>query len=783
MTIDDIKIRLRNERRFGSRFPVRIIFVDDFSTYCRLVDNLKGFCDTTINLAEFCRAKDTIPQFDKIKDYIRKNDGNHILLLSVGEYMRLCIQRELDRDRCQFQSFFEMQQPEDSMTRVIVPLFCCHDIFNSVVNGIDERQQHHLFELSTPPSVNRHFDITVFSSLFTGLIKPDADSLSDWLYRWTHILSKNSTCTIITQHRNYVSNYTNPIRISSYDDPFQYLKAILVDASCLDKGWENDEFWSKLTKSLIDLGGINSFRQIVLRTLNMNDFDFSDIATKWKTLDSFKKELVWLWYRINPTDDYYSYACLKAEYASEIPLRIRDEILYKKSACCESWIQQRMSAMYGFAFPSFDDSYFSLLDKMSPEARLQLLTFLTHEERAYSIKVISELLRDGADPDTLRDMIEDNYSTFATYITESINVDREVDEYMSWYRKCKLVNRYSGNYHATVNLDRFDARNKQLQKIYEKEQNYVTFWIDGFGIEYVPIFLHELSKQNVIPESTTITTALLPTNTEYNRQWDITEPNTLKWDRLDSYTHNGRPDDKSYYSCIARQLEVFTEAAKKVNELLDRYECVVVTSDHGSSRLAALAFHDSSVLPITAPQKSHVRSFGRFCEIDDNSVEIVPPPETTLCVTTLHGKTVLVMDSYRHFVASGNVAGGNSDDNDVVGEIHGGNTPEERLVPVIVLKGKRTDIPIKCVPDNESITKKRRLVSAILNFNQPVNTLDVYFGDNQAICTKTDDQKWRITLDGVTTNDIMLLVFANGKRLDSISLKIPTRGIDIRDPF
>ena len=49
----------------------------------------------------------------------------------------------------------------------------------------------------------------------------------------------------------------------------------------------------------------------------------------------------------------------------------------------------------------------------------------------------------------------------------------------------------------------------------------------------------------------------------------------------------------------------------------------------------------------------------------------------------------MVMNNYQHFSTSGNVAGGNTDEHDVVGETHGGNTAEERLVSVIVVKRKQ----------------------------------------------------------------------------------------------
>ncbi len=84
--------------------------------------------------------------------------------------------------------------------------------------------------------------------------------------------------------------------------------------------------------------------------------------------------------------------------------------------------------------------------------------------------------------------------------------------------------------------------------------------------------------------------ALLPTETEYNRKWTTGDE---KWDRLDKLSHNGMPDDKDYFICIARQLEIINEIAEHVEEMLKKANSVILTGDHGSSRLAALLFHDS----------------------------------------------------------------------------------------------------------------------------------------------------------------------------------------------
>ena len=781
MTIAEIKEKLSQERGFGSRFPARIIFTESLESYFLLESQLKGVCDITINVTDFCRAPDTVPQFDRIKAKLNEYSGKQILLLSAGEYLRLCIKRELNAERRQFISFWETQQSEASRTRIIMPMFSCHDIFDRVIGLVDERQKDYVWSLDTAPALES-YTIYVYSRKFMDAIHPDASNLSEWLREWPTILRRHKPCSIVTIQEGNVEASFGTVNIKPINSPFQYLSDYLVDGDLLVENWEKPNFWSHMVACTSVFHDNVPFARIAITELNINDFDFVSIAARWNTLTAFQKELVWLWYRIYPTGDYYSYTCHKASSASDIPARIRDEILLVSNRSA-LWIEQRMTAMKALKFSSFDDAYFALMDKLPlSETKLQLLTYETHEEKTYAIKVISGLLRQGAEPNAVAGMIANDYPALAAYMKECTGCDETVDEYMSWYRKNKLINRYPGEYPASINFERFDARYKLMHQMSSKDC--ASFWIDGFGVEYAPVFLYELRSRGIIPDSVRIATALLPTETEYNHQWNEDDE---KWVRLDACSHHGMPDDKSYYSCIVHQLAVFSKAAEKVQDLLDKHEYVVITGDHGSSRLAALAFHDPSVIPVTAPNKSTIRSFGRFCELDEKSTDLLALPGTRKVKSTIGGKTVLVMNTYQHFSVSGNVAGGNTDDNDVVGETHGGNTVEERLVPVIIVKRKQLLSPLKCKPKSQYVTKRNGHIETTFSFNQPVLTLEVSQGSNKAACTEIEDGKWQVTMDNVTANDkdeIVLSVIANGRLLPHVILKVKTSGIrKNNDPF
>ncbi len=781
MTIAEIKEKLSQEKGFGSRFPARIIFTESLDTYALLESQLKGICDVTINVADFCRAPDTVPQLDQIKAKLNEYTGKQVLLLSVGEYLRLCIKRELNAERRQFLPFWETQQAEASRTRIIMPMFSCRDIFDRVVGPVDERQQDYVWTLDTAPTIES-YTISVYSPKFKEVINPNADNLTGWLHDWQTILKRDTSCSIVTLQESNVETSYGTVSIKPINSPFRYLTDFLVDGDALVEKWESNNFWSQMVIYASKLYDKASFEQIVILVLKVMEFDFVSVAARWNTLDEFQKELVWLWYRVYPTGDYFSYACRKAAAAPDIPARIRDEILLVSTRSA-LWIEQRMAAMKALNFSSFGDAYFELMDKLPlAETKLQLLTYQTHEERTYAVKVISELLRNGAEPDAVADMIANDYPTLAAYMKKNTGYDEAVDEYMAWYRKNKLINRYPGEYPVTMTFDRFDSRFKLMHQMIDKDC--VSFWIDGFGVEYTPLFLHELEKRGIVPASLKIAVALLPTETEYNHQWNKHDPMTVKWDRLDSYSHRGMPDDKSYYSCIVHQLAVFTDAAEKVEELLEKHDYVVITGDHGSSRFAALAFHDTSVVPVTAPNKSRIRNFGRFCELDEKSAGMIPLPETSKVTSNIVRKTCLVMNNYQHFAVSGNVAGGNTDEHDVVGEIHGGNTTEERLVSVIVVKRKQPLTPLTCKSKSQYVTKRNGHVETTLTFTHPVSMLEVAQGSNKAVCTKNSDREWQIALDDVATDDIVLSVIANGKLLPKVTLKVKTQGISKNnDPF
>ncbi len=686
MNIKEIVAKVYNERQTPGRFPARLIFIRNFNDYLTLVGELRSVCDVVIDLAQFTKG-DLLPRFKDLKSEISKHTGKQLLLLSFGEYLRICIQREKDKSTSAFPGIWEQQQAENLTTKYIIPIFGGREVFDSIVPFQDERQQSFIWEAKESPAESE-YSLAVYSPDFADALIVDAENLQEWFENWATLFAdkSRSNFSVRTKLYRYTETTYGGIQINIIDEPFTYVASLVTDGEKLKKADGNNEFWKYVAQYVKQ--GVE-FAETIKFLLNIgHSFDPIGVLARFSELSEAQKNLLLIWYKLYPSDDYYSFAISKASVASEIPVVLRDAI-FELPRLTDAFIQQRTAALRVLDV-SYSEDYFLKLDKIaSPETRLMMLTYRTIAERSYAIKTVSGLLRSGADVDAVTELVRNDYPDLAEYLNPSVDTQNEITQYFNWYRRNKLINRPNTDVPCVIDFDSLDSRNKIMQQNVTYDS--IPFWVDGLGAEWIPVLTNKLRTLSIgVFIKTEVTKALLPTETEYNHKWTHGDK---KWDRLDKLSHNGLPDDKDYFLCIARQLEIMNEVVEHVAELLTKVDRVIITGDHGSSRLAALLFHDAENFAVEPPNNSTVRSFGRFVELkDDTYVSVTPSMERV----KVDGKHFIVMKTYEHFKQSGNAAGGNTDDNAVAGEVHGGMTPEEYLVPVIVVSRKKT-LPPKLV--------------------------------------------------------------------------------------
>lgn len=472
--------------------------------------------------------------------------------------------------------------------------------------------------------------------------------------------------------------------------------------------------------------------------------------------------LVWLWYRINSASDYYSYAIKKAASHEEVVNRLAYSI-FDMSARQSDWIEQRQKAMIVLDFEPGAE-FFGRVDGLPlMESRLALLTCETHSEKAYAIKTVSQWLRKGADISEVSSRLQDKYGLFSQYLMLSSNsYNTSLAGYFLWYRKHKVMNilpEHAEDTMETVSVHSFDSRYSILKQIEHK--NALVLWVDGMGAEWLPL-LEECLKGCSLGTILTakVTQSMLPTETSYNEQWKDMGIDYRKINKLDILAHKGSPDDKDYFSCIAHQINEISNVAKMAQGFLKEYDYVAITADHGTSRLAALAFHG---LPgISAPAGAKVKSYGRYCELDrtPRPNDIVPGT----IPTTNSNMNFLVFSTYEHYAQQGNAAGINDAETASVGEVHGGATPEEVLVPVIIMKRKIAIQQLEVNLLTPTVYRDKGIVRVEVGCNRRVTKLAASASGINAVCsTNETGSEWQLIFEGLGLQQHILQLEADGK--------------------
>jgi hypothetical protein len=202
------------------------------------------------------------------------------------------------------------------------------------------------------------------------------------------------------------------------------------------------------------------------------------------------------------------------------------------------------------------------------------------------------------------------------------------------------------------------------------------------GAEYLPLLLAMARRRNMNLESFAVTSVKLPTSTEFNHiSWDK-EQTLDEVKDIDNIAHYGAA---KYESCppernIEAVLRVFEiEVFNRIAAGLNQFSRVVVTADHGASRLAVLAHNED--LGTTLPWNG---------QPDDWRYTLAPagvtrPQEYEQQYFPENKKTYWVVRGYNRLPKSGGKPN----------ELHGGASHEERLVPVFVFTRNTSVMPPK----------------------------------------------------------------------------------------
>ena len=145
-----------------------------------------------------------------------------------------------------------------------------------------------------------------------------------------------------------------------------------------------------------------------------------------------------------------------------------------------------------------------------------------------------------------------------------------------------------------------------------------------------------------------------------------------------------------------------------------------------------------------------------------------------------------MFSNYDHYAKSGFAAGAD-DDVPIYGEIHGGASPEEMLVPVITVNS-RHGIPLTAkwsMPGN-SVKISNKRAKCRIQFSKPVTSIQATIGALKAECTSAmvPSKDWIVTfsglkLDKTTQFTVSLLTDGTLVSIDPVEIEPALGGDDL----
>ncbi len=326
----------------------------------------------------------------------------------------------------------------------------------------------------------------------------------------------------------------------------------------------------------------------------------------------------------------------------------------------EEFYAQRKAAIKNISSPYLAE-YLERL-KNFPDA-LKYLTDNTSEERRVMIQAVQGKEKIPA-------LFEKNFPAMKDYLTDYDFNDTEITNYFRQYKKIKLCNLDDENFKNYVTelalsrpYNKFETRQKILE---DSDSAAKLYWLDALGAEFAS-YIKARALQLGLSIKIKIARADLPTLTFQNKNFydEWRGSKFAKNPKLDELKHSPESFDAhgkcSTPTYIDEEFKIIDSVISEIKNSLAnrRAKKIILTSDHGTSRLAVMFGRE-----IKFKMHSEGEHGGRCCLANDVD-------EKPLCAVENNGWWILA--NYDRF-SGGRISSL---------EVHGGATLEEILVPVI----------------------------------------------------------------------------------------------------
>lgn len=767
----------------GGRFPVRIIYTDDYYTYVQIIKAiLENFNSLPVPLSEYCIKDDVLPNISEmirdIRDGLMKE--NLMVLTSLGEVIKL--NNKLYPPVNILRSLHTIQIDPYTKGRLWIILF-----------GVSPTVTEYWKTSQDPRKVPPIYIPSIAEEDITPKI---CVTTSKELVAFSQKFSKNRAL-IVHGYKEYLKLYEKPESLSSLISNKILLTGSRILSKYLQKGefpgvkivpvvtikdlakhildldvpfeyFESEfQYWEKLLKECIKYENPN-IEEYLKAKFNIQEFSYKHLLKLWRDSSEYEKWLIFNWIKLHKDSIENEYLKLVLSDDSVTYTSFENVIwtypLEKELEFNIKLVKNRKEVILLMNLTTPMELYDTLENAKDPLQKLSMLIGIKKEDKAHIILSVKEALKRGYPLTKIEDIIEITYPDLYHYLSfvSLGEVPQSIIEYFREYLISRVLNEPTPR---LLKLQKAINRNNLHVKFQHRNSiisnfNYPIVFIDGLGIEWAGLLKWYL-KQSFPGYNITLIVgrASLPTTTEFNKlpRDSVIISSTTE---LDEVLHS-----KSYPHNIVEEIETIKSI---INENLSKLQnrIFIVTSDHGATQFNGHLNAENRKINIPTPIEGETKREGRYFVTMRLPSELGLDNTMEYLVEVKEGKTYLVSRTYQIF------PGGRLSNT----ETHGGATPEEMLVPIIVVKPTKEISPAQV---NIYIIKRvLKLIQPILRIKiespMKIEEVKVLIGENLISGRPVTSTLWEFDLRELKLKpgNYTATVLSEDKKLGSIEFEI-----------
>lgn len=708
-----------------NRYPIRFILFENFVEFREFIDSISNAFDQkiyTISVHKWLDANypDTLITSSQlarsIVDFVKTTPPNDLVIAPFSEMARFYqndTTKEFDSLIYTIRITEPKREAQQQHLRIYIPVIG----MQGKMGNFDNDPNIHIWELRSESQMNNYL-LTMTPGTTFGVKGLDQKySICTTLKEWLQLWEKPETIrkTIICSSQSLYDNacYAQPDNSFSYlvcHNVYEFLvKGLKIDFSRIQYKVEDEPYWKRLAQN-IDITDFN-FEDFINEHFGVFAVNgCEDFINAWLNCDDqFDKWLLSVYYQMKFGQSSYLARVLQnldtlssVDLYSHIAIDIFDENHVESSIAERRAIIEVLSKRQVKVTEQAEQKLKRELQNIAHDPQkgyenaIKLLSPLTRSEK---VLALSWYGNGNMNLEQVKSVYPQLYDYLHPY--RLISPLDWLDDYFSEYRASKIRNCITDSVNEIINLH--NGNSTKFHNWYDdvkttktilsgREDIEVIYWIDGLGLDWMPYIYSAIERHNhegIFLNEVFVCSSELPTVTAKNKlliQQVAGERLRPKIGNIDEFAHNS----KSYPNYIIDEFEIVDRAIDEIMKNFDGKK-VAIVSDHGITYLSQLC----QGLNIGGIESDHN---GRVAFGQDEA----PKPNDNYIVLD-DGKTVCALSHCSLCTKVGKGLGA-----------HGGATPEEVLVPLIILSNQKN-------ASNFAV----EILCDVLNSNNPIANFQI----------------------------------------------------------